>query len=527
VTFDASGSQGEITKYQWSFGDGTIGEGKIVTHTYRTGGRYHVDLIISDSQGATETASQEIEVQFGKPRACFELRPANPRAGEQVQFDASCSEPQDRIVMYRWSFGDGSFIEGREVKVTHTYKASGVYPVVLVVSDRYGNSDFDMQVVQVQCGKLRPSFVYYPASPSTISIYEVVTFDASASEPSIDIVSYKWDFGDGNADQGKITTHMYKNPGTYTVTLVVTDRCNASEWVKQRVEILKPSVAELIQQDMLSLIRVTVDSQDYFIVYLAHYIDPETLELIDQGRSVKVYTNTEFKPIGQEEIALRVGIIDTAREHAARRTEYLDDFINMLDERWRIHRWLTIFNFFREQLADTLAKAISTYLLQGVTIPDDVIQAGADIAKAIADRPIAVWEAVIYRDFLIAKEEYGAALAIVESASIVNLETAESFLAHVYHGQANHIPAQYLLDNIDGIERTLPDFIFEIAQKVADELTAGVWGRFNDLVDKFRELQEFRKYVESRNEALTTLNRILTVRNWEADYSLTLAKADP
>jgi len=61
-------------------------------------------------------------------------------------------------------------------------------------------------------------------SPSIPEVNEPVTFDASASMPvGGEIVSYEWDFGDGNQASGKIVTHRYGSAGNFTVTLNVTD----------------------------------------------------------------------------------------------------------------------------------------------------------------------------------------------------------------------------------------------------------------------------------------------------------------
>jgi PKD repeat protein len=67
------------------------------------------------------------------------------------------------------------------------------------------------------------SFTYSPMSPL---INETVTFDASGSTPNGGaIVSYIWDFGDGNITSASVPTitHVYTSAGDFNVTLTVTD----------------------------------------------------------------------------------------------------------------------------------------------------------------------------------------------------------------------------------------------------------------------------------------------------------------
>jgi len=60
--------------------------------------------------------------------------------------------------------------------------------------------------------------------PSNLSVNQTIVFDASGSfdEDGV-IVSYYWDFGDGENGSSMIADHVYKNPGQYSVTLVVID----------------------------------------------------------------------------------------------------------------------------------------------------------------------------------------------------------------------------------------------------------------------------------------------------------------
>ena len=50
-----------------------------------------------------------------------------------------------------------------------------------------------------------------------------VFFDAHGSSDNVDIVGYKWDFGDGSNGTGIATNHLYTATGVYTVTLTVAD----------------------------------------------------------------------------------------------------------------------------------------------------------------------------------------------------------------------------------------------------------------------------------------------------------------
>jgi len=69
-----------------------------------------------------------------------------------------------------------------------------------------------------------PPIADFTWTPTIPKVGEPVTFNASASTPNGgEIVSYKWDFGDGHYGSGKIVTHTYTSLGTYTVTLNVTD----------------------------------------------------------------------------------------------------------------------------------------------------------------------------------------------------------------------------------------------------------------------------------------------------------------
>ena len=59
---NSSDSDGTIASYSWAFGDGGTGSGVAPSHTYQNAGNYTAVLTVTDSQGATGTASVGISV---------------------------------------------------------------------------------------------------------------------------------------------------------------------------------------------------------------------------------------------------------------------------------------------------------------------------------------------------------------------------------------------------------------------------------------------------------------------------------
>lgn len=67
VVLDASDSfdaDGEIVKYSWSFGDGTVGSGKVIAHVYNRTGNFSVALTVKDDQGETSVNKTSVVISF-------------------------------------------------------------------------------------------------------------------------------------------------------------------------------------------------------------------------------------------------------------------------------------------------------------------------------------------------------------------------------------------------------------------------------------------------------------------------------
>lgn len=79
-------------------------------------------------------------------------------------------------------------------------------------------------------------------SKTTANPNESITFDASgSSDPDGSIAAYRWSFGDGNTSAQQTATHAYAAPGSYAVTLTVTDDKGATGTASAQVTITSPN----------------------------------------------------------------------------------------------------------------------------------------------------------------------------------------------------------------------------------------------------------------------------------------------
>ena len=68
--------------------------------------------------------------------------------------------------------------------------------------------------------------------PYTTEASDPISFSSAGSlDPDGSIAKYEWSFGDGNSSTVANPTYAYKNPGTYTVRLTVTDNTNLVTYV--------------------------------------------------------------------------------------------------------------------------------------------------------------------------------------------------------------------------------------------------------------------------------------------------------
>jgi PKD repeat protein len=155
VFFDAAASQAApgrtISRYDWTFGDGSEAGGANTSHRYTRIGSYAVTLTVTDSAGRTGTSTKSVPVGAGlAPVANFTFSPSTPAVNQRVFFDGTSSTPPAgrTIVRWVWNFGENGLAEGERVE--YVYRTGGTYSVVLTVTDSGGGTHTTTKTVPVQ-----------------------------------------------------------------------------------------------------------------------------------------------------------------------------------------------------------------------------------------------------------------------------------------------------------------------------------------------------------------------------------------
>jgi PKD repeat protein len=133
----------------WDFGDGGMGSGETIRHTYVSSGSFTVTLTVGSPYGCgdDEAISSVIVLCDPVTGAGFTWSPHEPMPSETIRFTATAYPPTaTQPIAYEWDMGDGSMDNG--AVVTHTYTVSDSYTIVLTVTGACGQATAT-DVVQV------------------------------------------------------------------------------------------------------------------------------------------------------------------------------------------------------------------------------------------------------------------------------------------------------------------------------------------------------------------------------------------
>jgi PKD repeat protein len=207
-------STGTITESEWDFGDGATSTSQNPVHVYARSGYYFVKRIVRNADWEDES----LQLFYIRPRLPTIRIHTDITSGLSpltVSFTPIIIGLYTRLL---WDFDDDT--TSTDLNPEHTYSVPGTYTVTLTVWNTTVQQYSISTTTTIQV--IDPAL--YPAAAFSADVTTgEVPLTATFSDESSLAESWLWDFGDGTTSTDLNPEHTYSVPGTYTVTLTVTN----------------------------------------------------------------------------------------------------------------------------------------------------------------------------------------------------------------------------------------------------------------------------------------------------------------
>lgn len=216
---------GTNISYTWQFGDGTEGDGDVLTHTYPAVGVYTA-TISAENSVSKKTAQVAIIVQE-TISGLLASSDAPTIPGTKTTLDAQITSGSN--ITYYWDFGDGTATATTtEQTIDHIYDGTGLFTATVTATNLINTMTTSTSlIVEEAIG------VMAVTSDAPTALRDPTVFSVTLSAGTT--ISYTWDFGDGTVREGHlraptrrvasnfVLTHTYAAIGTYQTAFTATN----------------------------------------------------------------------------------------------------------------------------------------------------------------------------------------------------------------------------------------------------------------------------------------------------------------
>jgi large repetitive protein len=218
----------------WDFGDGTTGNGNVVTHTFTAAGTYIVKLTVVVPGGCTYITTREVKI-LG-PSGTFSYTSGficNDRAAV-LQVNAMNT---DTLI---YNFGDGITLTTTSNQVFHSYINAGLYVPSVRLKNTGGCVVPLAGTDTIKVDKIKAGFTSVIQRNCGNTLVSLTDTSHAFFGKSL----AKWDFGDGTYGTGFTVNHTYQSGGIYSIQLIVFGNSGCSDTITKQLTIHVNNIPE-------------------------------------------------------------------------------------------------------------------------------------------------------------------------------------------------------------------------------------------------------------------------------------------
>ncbi len=210
-----------LYQYKWDFADGTTAATLNTVKKFTTPGIQNVRYRIFATNGCTGDTTKPVTI-FDSPIAKLGLGSTTLCAKDSVLISDTSTIAIGNIANWLYNFGDGTTLNRTtNTNFYHTYINPGNYTIKLIVtSNNSCKSDTSLKNIIVHP---LPKAIF--GFDRNICVNDSIRFTDTSTIATGTIVSWHWNFGDGNSvakTNNAPFYHTYNTTGNFVVTLICT-----------------------------------------------------------------------------------------------------------------------------------------------------------------------------------------------------------------------------------------------------------------------------------------------------------------
>ena len=265
ISFQDNSTAG-ANAWSWSFG----GQGHRAQHnpsfTFNAAGTYTITLTSQNTgSGCTDNVTHQITIQ-NNINPTFTANPLTNCAPSTVTFTNTTGVAGN----YTWDFGNGQTYTGT-TPPPQVYTTGGQFSVTLSVSTPSGCTGSTTQnnyinIVNIEAG-------FFADEPGGCTPHTVQFTDTSSTpNPANQIVSWQWNFGNGQTFNGQNPPSQTYNLGLYDVTLVVTSQsgCVDTLFMNDYVTVGDIDLVDFTVSPLVTCVKQNVNFTNGTVISVPH-----------------------------------------------------------------------------------------------------------------------------------------------------------------------------------------------------------------------------------------------------------------
>ncbi len=131
---------------KWRFGDGGVGTGSLINHTYTNSGIYNVEMIVIGNSGCSDTTIKQLNVSINALPVAAIIGPLTGCTNNSISFSANVVSA-DAITNLNWLLSNG--VSGTGLSFAYNFSVPGIYTLKLFAGTAQGCFDTATHIITI------------------------------------------------------------------------------------------------------------------------------------------------------------------------------------------------------------------------------------------------------------------------------------------------------------------------------------------------------------------------------------------